>query len=157
MILDQKNLQDMPCLLDPGWVPVPSRVRRFWEYLHRWRISLFDCWIRADGDNTKPADLARLVDYLLGTSLLLYYVGRWQEAGVPGLRECYVGSRVATARNLSAAIQKSFSCPILRSVFDPAWVPVDVSIPIAVFASDWEKRIADALWLVCRDHPLPLS
>ena len=29
--------------------------------------------------------------------------------------------------------------------------------PIAVFASDWEKRIADALWLVFRDHPLPLS
>jgi hypothetical protein len=42
-------------------------------------------------------------------------------------------------------------------VFDPAWVPVDASIPVAIFASDWEKRIANALWLLSRDHSLSLS
>jgi hypothetical protein len=26
-----------------------------------------------------------------------------------------------------------------------------------MFASGWEKRIANALWLLFRDHPLPLS
>jgi len=34
---------------------------------------------------------------------------------------------------------------------------MDASIPVVVLALDWEKRIADALWLVFRDHPLPLS
>ncbi len=30
-------------------------------------------------------------------------------------------------------------------------------MPIAVFASDWEKRIANAIWLLFHDRPLPLS
>ena len=38
MILDQNSLQDMPRLLDPGWVPAASQTRRFWEYLHRWGV-----------------------------------------------------------------------------------------------------------------------
>ena len=102
--------------------------------------------------------LPGLVDHLLGTRLLLCYVRRWTRGGRPSLRESYVlALSAATSRNLCAAIQASFSCPILRSVFDPAWVPVDASIPVAVFASDWEKRIANALWLLFRDHPLPLS
>ena len=157
MILDQNNLQDMPRLLDPGWVPATSQTRKFWEYLHRWRASLFNRWIQEDRGNTQPADVARLVDHFLGTSLLLCYVRRWEAANVPRLQGCWVDSRAATSRNLATAIQASFPCPILRSVFDPAWVPVDASIPSAVFASDWEKRIADALWLVFHDHPLPLS
>ena len=157
MILYRNSLQDMPRLLDPGWVPAVSQTRRFWEYLHRWRVSLFNRWIREDRGDTPPSDVARLVDHFLGTNLLLCYVRRWQEAGVPMLRECCVGRRPATSWSLSAAIQTSFHCPILRSVFDPTWVPVDVSIPIAVFTPDLEKRIADALWPVFRDHPLPLS
>jgi len=157
MILDQNGLQDMPRLLDPGWIPAASQTRRFWEYLHRWRVSLFNHWIREDRGDTPPADVARLVDHFLGTYLLLCYVRRWQDAGVPMLRECCAGSHVATSQNLATAIQASFPCPILQSVFDPAWVPVDAFMPIAVFASGWEKRIADALWLVFRDHPLPLS
>ncbi len=157
MILDSNSLQDMPRLLDPGWVPAPSQIRKFWEYLHRWRVSLFNCWVREDCGDTQPVDIARLVDHLLGTNLLLCYVRRWQEAGVPRLGEYCVGSRTATSRNLFVAIQASFHCPVLRSVFDPAWVPVDASIPIAVMASDWEKRIANALWLVFRDRPLSLS
>ena len=105
----------------------------------------------------QPVDLGRMVDHLLGTSLLLCYVKRWKEEDIPGFRESCVSSSAATSRSLSAAIQASFSCPILRSVFDPAWVPVDASIPVAIFASDWEKRVGNALWLLCRDYPLPLS
>ena len=157
MVLHQDNPRDMPRLLEPGWVPAPSQARRFWEYLHRWRVSLFHHWIREGCGDTQPADLARLVDHLLGTRLLLCYVGRWTEAGTPDLQGLCAGSSQPTSWNLSAAIQASFSCPILRSVFDPAWVPINTSIPVAIFASEWEKRVANALWLLFRDHPLPLS
>ena len=157
MILSDRNLRDIPRLLDPGWTPAPSQARQFWEYLHRWRVSLFHSWMREGCGDAQPANLGQLVDHLLGTCLLLCYVKRWKEVGIPGLREFCPGSSPATSRNVSAAIQTSFSCPILRSVFDPDWVPVDASIPIAVFASNWEKRVANALWLLLRDHPLPLS
>jgi hypothetical protein len=63
MILDQNSLQDMPHLLDPGWVPTASQARRFWENLHRWRVSLFKRWMREDCGDTQPADIARLVDH----------------------------------------------------------------------------------------------
>ncbi len=82
MALGQENPRDMPRLLEPGWVPTSSQARRFWEYLHRWRVSLFRHCIREGCGDTQPADLARLVDHLIGTRLLLFYVGRWTEAGV---------------------------------------------------------------------------
>ena len=157
MALDQDNPRDMPRLLEPGWVPAPSQARRFWEYLHRWRVSLFHHCIREGCGDTQPADLARLVDHLLGTRLLLCYVGRWTEAGTPDLQGLCTAASQSTSSSFWAGIQASFSCPILRSVFDPVWVPVDSSVPAAIFASGWEKRIANALWLLFRDHPLPLS
>lgn len=157
MALDQDNLRDMPRLLEPGWVPAPSQARRFWEYLHRWRVSFFHHCIREGCGDTQPADLARLVDHLLGTRLLFCYVGRWTEAGTPDLQGLCTASSQSTSSKYWAGLQASFSCPILRSVFDPVWVPVDSSVPAAIFASGWEKRIANALWLLYRDHPLPLS
>jgi hypothetical protein len=147
----------MPRLLEPGWVPAPSQARQFWEYLHRWRVSLFHYWNREGCGDTQPADVARLVDHLLGTRLLLCYVGRWAEADNPELQGLCTSSSQSTSSGFWAGIQASFSCPLLRSVFDPVWVPVDSFVPAAIFASGWEKRIADALWLLFRDRPLPLS
>ena len=157
MILSSDNLQDIPRLLDPEWIPARSRARQFWEYLHRWRVFLFDSWMREGRGDSQPADLGQLVDHLLGTSLLFCYLKRWKVAGIPGLREIFAGSSPITSRSLHETIQTSFSCPILRSVFDPAWVPANASIPGVILATDWEKRIANALWLLLRDRPLPLS
>lgn len=160
MDADQNDPRDMPRLLEPGWVPAPSRARRFWEYLHRWRVSLFHQCIREARGDTQPADLARLVDHLLGTRLLLCYVEQWTKFGPPDLQGLYIAASQSASSGFWAQIQASFSCPILRSVFDPTWVPVDsvdLPVPAAIFASGWEKRIANALWLLSRDRPLPLS
>ena len=153
MVLNQDNPRDMPRLFEPGWAPAPSQARRFWKYLHRWRVSLFHHCIREGCGDTQPADLARLVDHLLGTRLLLCYVGRRTRASTPDLQGLCAGSSQPTSAGLWEAIQAYFSCPILRSIFHPAWVPIDASIPVALFASGWEKRIANALWLLFRDHP----
>ena len=157
MALDQDNPRDMPRLLEPGWIPAPSQARRFWEYLHRWRVSLFHHCIREGCGDTQPADLARLVDHLLGTRLLLCYVGRWTEAGTPDLQGLCTASSQSTSseslgRNTSILLLPNSSVGI-RS----RWAPVNSPVPAAIFASGWEKRIADALWLLFRDHPLPLS
>ncbi len=157
MALDRDNPRGMPRLLEPGWVPTPSEARRFWEYLHRWRVSLFHRCIREGCGGAQPADLARLVDHLLGTRLLLCYVRRWTDAGTLDLQGLCSAADQTASSGFWAEIQSSFSCPILRSVFDPIWVPVDSSVPATLFTSGWEKRIADALWLLFRDHPLPLS
>lgn len=128
MALGQDNPRDMPRLLEPGWVPAPSQARRFWEYLHRWRVSLFHHCIREACGDTQPADLARLVDHLLGTRLLLCYVGRWTKASTPDLPSLCAASQ-STSSGFWAGIQASFSCPILRSVFHPAWIPAASSVP----------------------------
>ena len=83
MALDQDNARNMPRLLEPGWVPAPSYARRFWEYIHRWRVSSFQHCLREGCGDSQPADPARLVDHLLGTRLLLCYVGRWTKKKHP--------------------------------------------------------------------------
>jgi hypothetical protein len=157
MILSNDTLQDIPRLLDPGWMPAPSQAKEFWKYLQRWRITLFHRWSQEGCEDIPSKNLGQLVDHLLGASLLLCYVKRWKKASIPSLQDFYAGLPSTSLGDLSASIQTFFTCPILQGVFDPAWIPANTSIPPALFVSDWENRVANALWLLFRDHPLPLS
>ena len=156
-MLSNGTMQDTPALLDVGPHPPRTEARRFWKYLHQWRVVLFQRWKQESRDDIAPAKLGQLVDHLLGTSLLLRYVRSWQGSNVPFLAELCGGDRAVSFLDLCTRIQAPFSCPILRSVFDPSWAPASTSLPIAVFASGWEKRTADALWLLLGDRPVPLT
>ena len=155
-ITSANSSKGIPRLFDTSPIPAPSQARRFWQYVHRWRVSLFHCWSRDGRGDIQPADLGLLVDHFLGMSLLLNYVKRWKHVDTPSLQLLCEGSS-PTAADLCMAIQKALSSPLLQSVFDPDWVPANARIPVAIFDSGWENRIADALWLLMRDNPISLS
>ena len=119
-LADHENL-DIPPLIDVGPHPPPAEASRFWKYLHRWRVVLFHRWKQAVGDVVGPAELGQSVDHLVGTSLLLRYVQSWRGPDVPSLKALCGGDHTVSALDLYAKIQTSFSCPILRSVFEASW------------------------------------
>jgi hypothetical protein len=84
-----------------------------------------------------------------------YGVGR--DPIPPSLHESCASNRPVSLTDLCARLQASFSCPILRAVFEPSWAPATISVPITIFESAWEQRIADAIWLLLGDHPVPLT
>jgi hypothetical protein len=157
MNLTDHETRGIPPLLDVGPHPAPAEASRFWKYLHRWRVVLFERWKQEVGDVVGPAELGQSVDHLVGTSLLLRYVQSWRGPDVPLLKAFCPGDRTASILDLYARIQTSFSCPILRSVFEPSWAPAAIPVPTALFESRWEHRIADAVWLFLGDHPIPLT
>lgn len=124
MNLTDHGAHGIPPLLDVGPHPAPAEARRFWKYLHRWRVVLFQRWKQEVGDAVDPAELGQSVDHLLGTTLLLRHVRSWQGSDVPSLKALCGSDRTASVLDLYARIQASFSCPILRSVFEPSWAPV---------------------------------
>lgn len=155
-ITSANSSKGIPRLFDRSPTPAPSQAKRFWEYVHRWRVNLFHLWGQDSCGNIQPADLELLVDQFLGMSLLLNYVKRWKHVDTTSLQLLCEGSS-PTAADLCMAIQKALPSPILQSVFDPAWVPTNARIPVVIFNSGFENRIADALWLLLRDNQIPLS
>lgn len=76
---------------------------------------------------------------------------------MPSLETFCVGDRTISTLDLYGRLQASLTCSILRSVFEPSWAPVAISVPTTIFESRWERRIADAVWLLLGDHPIPLT
>ena len=152
-----REIRGIQPLLDVGPRLNPARAGRFWSYIHRWRVSLFQRWKQEVGDNVDPVKLGQSVDHLLGTRLLLHYVRSWHGPDVPSLKAFCAGDRTVSVLDLCEGIQASFSCPILRSVLDPSWAPAAIPVPTTIFESRWEHRIVDAVWLLLGDHPIPLT
>jgi len=148
---------ELPHLLEQDWIPPLAESRRFWRYVHRWRLCFFDWWTRHCPTPEEASDLGQVVDHFLGLGLLLEYVRRQGQVLLPSMQEIGVGSSSPTVRSVCDALCSTFRSPVLRAVFAAEWMPTDTRIPPPIHESRWEKRLGDALWLLFGDKPLPLS
>ncbi len=101
--------------------------------------------------------VGRIVDHFVGLGLLLEYVKRRSNVSVPTLQEIGNCTNCSTVRTLCDALCHGLSEPILRAVFSSEWTPTDAGIPPPVVESNWERRLGNAVSLLFRDRPLPLS
>ena len=91
--------EELPNLLDMSGSPPTKRAMQFWRYVHRWRQRLFQRWGEAQSPELAPGLRGQLVDHLIGLGLILEYLRRERQIGVPTIQEtCKAASQVDTDR-----------------------------------------------------------
>jgi hypothetical protein len=146
----------LPRLLDLEPSPPLGRQRWFWRYLHRWRRRLFVAWQSDANTGVDVSALGQAVDEIIGVALLIEHLRRSGCEHLPMLADACNGQSRPTIGSVVAAVVNQTHDDFLTSILQPndfAAIPV----PASIFDERWERRIADAVWLVFRDRELPLS
>jgi hypothetical protein len=146
----------LPRLLDLDPSPPLGRQRWFWRYLHRWRRRLFGMWRCDAHKGVDVSALGQAVDEIIGVALLVEHLRRSGYEHLPTLADACNGQSHPTIGSMVAAIASQTRNDLLAAILQPndfAAIPV----PTSIFDERWERRIADAVWLMIRDRELPLS
>lgn len=154
MELDQHEV--LPRLLDLDPPPPLSRQRWYWRYVHRWRKRLFHVWQR---DNCKCIDdavIGQAVDEIIGVALLIEHFRRSGCVDLPTLADACRQQTDPTIGSVVGAVANQTRSNFLASALQPNGFAT-LPFPVSTLDERWERRLADATWLVFRDRELPLS
>ena len=146
----------LPRLVDLDPPPPLGRQRWFWRYLHRWRRRLFGVWQADAHKDVDDSALGQAVDDTIGVALLIEHLRRSGCEHLPTLADACKGQSRPTIGSVVTAVASQTHNDFLASILQPhdfATLPV----PVSIFDERWERRLADAVWLVFRDRELPLS
>jgi hypothetical protein len=112
-------------------------------------------WRRDACKDTGDSLIEQGVDDIIGWALLIEYVRRLG-CDLPTLSETRGVQTCPTVGSVAAAVAECARNPFLAVVFEPndfAAIP----FPVSILDERWERRLADATWLVFHDRELPLS
>jgi len=147
----------LPRLLDLDNPPSVWRIRWYLRYLQRWRKELFRVWRQDVGAPVDGQVIGEGVDNLIGLGLLLEHIRRSESCELP-LIEDFPGTRShLTLTEIATAVSERLRNRLLAAALRPDDFGVEFPIPNSVVGGPWERRIADATWLVFRDRGLPMS
>ncbi len=144
----------MPKLLEKTPRPEKKSLKVFYDRLHRWRRFLYHQWKSSTEANLSEELVGRSVDRLIGLVLLLEHCRRYGYFDLE-LSRFLDTWQDGTLAALQQRIVDSISCPILKKVFMPGDCD-EISSPHSFLESRCEQRIRNSLWLLLRDHPVPL-
>jgi len=157
MLAEAKPVTELPRLLDLDNPPPPARVRWYWRYIQRWRRRLFHLWREQTRGQADGAAIARAVDDLLAVFFLMAHLRRRGQHGVPAIQNVCQSAPHPSVFSIAECVSQTISDPILAAALDPEGFDSGLPIPAPLFRDHWERRIADATWLLYRDNGLPLS
>jgi hypothetical protein len=98
--------------------------------------------------------LGQSMDRLIGLVLLLEHCKRYGYFDLT-LSQFTDVWKDGTLNTLRRHIVDSITCPILQKVFSADGVE-DILLPYTFLENKFEQRIRNSLWLLLRDHPIPL-
>jgi hypothetical protein len=97
------------------------------------------------------------VDDLLAVALLLDYLRRSGHADLPPISEVHQRLSCATVAAIATAIAATVADPFVSTVPDPKAFAATLPVPRPVVTDNWQRRLADATWLLYRERRIPLS
>jgi SAM-dependent methyltransferase len=124
--------------------------------MHRWRRRLFGVWQADTHKGVDDSALGQAVDDIVGVALLTEYLRRSGCEHLPTLADVCKGQSHPTIGSVVAAVASQTHNDFLASILQPndfAALPV----PASIFDERWERRLANAVWLVFRERELPFS
>ena len=144
----------LPKLLEETARPHKKRLKEFYDYIHRWRYSIYRQWKSSVNDSFSDEQIGMAVDRLIGTVLLLEHCKRYEytDVEVPEYQEIW---KNGTLYDLLKKIAGSFTCPLLQRVFLPS-TNDQIPLPFALLDSHFEQRIRGSVWMLLQDAPVPL-
>ncbi len=154
--MDLQQNECLPWLLDLDLPPPINRQRWFWRYLHRWRRRLFSVWQVDACKGVNDSALGQAVDEIVGVALLIEHLRRLSRSPLPTLADACKGQSHPTIGSVVAAVAGATHNDFLASILQPNDFST-LPVPASLFGERWERRLADAMWLVFRDRELPLS
>jgi len=113
-------------------------------------------WQRDDCEGIDDSVIGQAVDEIIGVALLIEYLRRSGCGDLPTLADVSKDQTHPTVGSVVAAVADRCQNRQLAAVLKPNGFGT-LHFPVSILDDRWEKRLADATWLVFRDRELPLS
>ena len=143
----------LPSLLEETSRPSQKHLNKLYSYVNKWRYYLFRLW-KESSPALPDTTIEAAINQIVGMVFLLGYCRRANEPNIKLLPIANSNGTISL-HELQQQIAASFSCPILKEVFNFKTAP-DITIPKSLFQKNWEHALRFETWCTFHDEKLPL-